>query len=256
MDIKNKEAWNQNAYEAWVNRFGTPSAYSEKIVDSPSKLLAGLIDYFGDVKGKKILNLMGSNGNKAVALALLGADVTVVDFSKENAQYANDLAQACGVKINYEVKNIFDMDPMIHENMYDIIFAEMGILHYFENLEPFYALAHAMLKSEGYFLVKDFHPISTKLIVSKGSTAKVRKHKVEGDYFSTELVKCEVAYGKYTEATEKEYVFLRQWTLGEIVTSAARAHFFLCELNEAPNASSAVFDSGIPKTFTLLLKKI
>ena len=98
---ENEEAWNKETYNAWVKRFGTAKEAAEKIKSMPEKKLNVLLDKFGDVKGKKIFNLMGSNGNKAVALALLGADVTVVDFSEGNRRYALDLAEACGVKINF-----------------------------------------------------------------------------------------------------------------------------------------------------------
>jgi hypothetical protein len=36
-----------------------------------------------------------------VALAFLGADVTVVNFSVENQKYALELANAAGVRIRY-----------------------------------------------------------------------------------------------------------------------------------------------------------
>jgi hypothetical protein len=85
---QNKNSWNTGAYQAWVHRFGSPNDAADKLKQDPAKKVGKAIEYMGDVKGKKIANLMGSNGNKAVALALLGADVTVVDFSVENEKYA------------------------------------------------------------------------------------------------------------------------------------------------------------------------
>ena len=91
---------------------------------------------------------------------------------------------------------------------YDIVFAEMGILHYFSDLSPFMNVIHSLLKDGGKAVLRDFHPVSTKLITSRGSTAKVRKHKVTGDYFDTSLEEKEVAYSKYLEKGEVEKVFL------------------------------------------------
>ena len=54
---------------------------------------------------------MGSNGTKAVALALLGAEVTVVDVSPGNAKYAQELAAAAGVELQYEVCDVLHMPP-------------------------------------------------------------------------------------------------------------------------------------------------
>jgi hypothetical protein len=41
-------------------------------------------------------------------------------------------------------------------------------------------------------VLRDFHPISTKLITSRG-----KKHKVTGDYFDTGLAVTQVAFSKY-----------------------------------------------------------
>jgi threonine dehydrogenase-like Zn-dependent dehydrogenase len=56
---------------------------------------------------------MGSNGTKAVALALLGAQVTVVDVSPGNAEYARQLATAAGVDLQYEVCDVLKMPPQL-----------------------------------------------------------------------------------------------------------------------------------------------
>ncbi|MDH2336884.1 class I SAM-dependent methyltransferase [Clostridium perfringens] len=252
---ENEEAWNKETYNAWVKRFGTAKEAAEKIKAMPEKKLNVLLDKFGDVKGKKIFNLMGSNGNKAVALALLGADVTVVDFSEGNRRYALDLAEACGVKINFILSDVLKMPKEVMSGDYDIVFAEMGILHYFSDLAPFMNVINSLLKNGGKAVLRDFHPVSTKLITSRGSTAKVRKHKVTGDYFDTSLEEKEVAYSKYLEEGEVEKVFLRKWNLGEIVTAVANTGLKIESLTEEPNLSSDVFDKGIPKTFTIVARK-
>lgn len=247
---KNEESWNNDTYNAWVNRFGTPKEAAEKLKENPSKKISVLLDKFGDVKGKKVLNLMGSNGIKGVSLGLLGADITVVDFSKENEEYALDLAKEAGVDLHYVLSDVLKLDDSLN-GQFDIVFAEMGILHYFSDLAPFMEAAFKLLKKDGMFVIRDFHPVSTKLITSRGSTAKVRKHKVTGDYFDSELHEKEVSYSKYSDDTEKEKVYLRFWNLGEIVTACALSGFTIKRLDEEPNLSSEVFDKGIPKTFTL-----
>lgn len=251
-DEVNKVAWEQDHLSAWVERFGTPDVYAKKLKLNPHRPISNLETYLGQVEGKEILNVMGSNGNKAVALALLGAKVTVADFSKSNEEYALALAKAAGVQITYKLCDILQLEEV---GKYDLAFAEMGILHYFIDLEAFYAILFKSLKSGGELIIRDFHPISTKLISSRGSTAKVRKHKVEGDYFDSTLVEKMVSYGKYLSDEKAEKVYLRNWTLGEIVTASAGVGFKVVALIEEPNKSSDVFDKGIPKTFILKLKK-
>ncbi|OMD37718.1 class I SAM-dependent methyltransferase [Paenibacillus odorifer] len=254
-----EELWNEDTYTAWVARFGTPSEAAAKLIKEPSAKLYPLSSYFGDVQGKKMMNLMGSNGMKAVALSLLGADVTVADFSEANARYAADLAQEAGVQLNYIVSDVLKLPDHVLDGSYDIVFAELGIVHYFTDLAPFMETVRHLLSPSGVFVLRDFHPVTTKLISSKGSTAKVRKHKVSGDYFDTTLEEKKVSYSKYLPSTgkavgeqEHSVVYWRRWTLGEIVTAAASSGLVIRQLVEEPNLSSDVYDKGIPKTFTLV----
>ncbi|WP_340023810.1 class I SAM-dependent methyltransferase [Paenibacillus sp. FSL K6-1096] len=254
-----EELWNEDTYAAWTRRFGTPAEAAGKLAKDPAGKLFPLNAYFGEVKGRRIINLMGSNGMKAVALALLGAEVTVADFSEANARYARELAQAAGVPLEYIVSDVLALPEVLPDSTYELVFAEMGIVHYFTDLSRFMAVARRLLAPGGTFVLRDFHPVTTKLISSKGSTAKVRKHKVSGDYFDTALEEKQVSYSKYmpdggstAEAAKPNAVYWRRWTLGEIVTAAAASGLVIQQLVEEPNLSSDVYDKGIPKTFTLV----
>ena len=257
MPIKN--VWNEDTYDAWVARFGTPYEAAERLKSDPSVKLYPILQYFGDVKAKKIMNLMGSNGIKAVALAILGAEAAVVDISQGNAKYAMELAAAAGVDIRYIVSDVLTIPKEQQTIPYDIVFAELGIVHYFVDLKPFFDVAYGLLNKGGRFVIRDFHPISTKLISSRGSTAKIRKHKVDGDYFDTSLEEKEVSFAKYLPEgiiNETRTVYWRRWTLGEVVTAVAESGFTIKLLQEEPNLSSEVFDKGIPKTYTIVADKL
>lgn len=254
----NETAWNQMAYEAWSNRFGTPSYAAAKIKEDPIQKLGLINDYFGNVEDKKIANLLGSHGTKAVSLALLGGDLTVVDFSYENSRYALDLAREAGVKINYIVSDVLKLDKNNLTGDYDIVFCEMGILHYFTDLHPFFNIAIKLLRKGGIFIIEDFHPVSTKLISSKG-----KRHKVSGDYFSSEIEETEVAFMKFipgldnlseVEKNAFQKAHLRKWTLGEIITSIADTGFLLKTLKEYEGPKPE--DKGIPKLFIISAEKL
>ncbi|MBC2580359.1 bifunctional 2-polyprenyl-6-hydroxyphenol methylase/3-demethylubiquinol 3-O-methyltransferase UbiG [Clostridium sp. DJ247] len=254
----NELAWNQMAYEAWVYRFGSPSEASQKIMSDPTSKLGLLSQYLTDVKNKKIANLLGSHGTKAVSLALMGADVTVIDFSYENSRYALDLARECGVEINYIVSDVLKIPAENITGDYDIVFCELGILHYFIDLNPFFNIASRLLRKGGIFIVEDFHPISTKLITSKG-----KKHKVTGDYFSKDIEETEVAYMKFVPGFENltdeekssfQKAYLRKWTMGEIITSIANNSLYIKTLEETEGPKPE--DKGIPKLFTIVSEKL
>ncbi|WP_199825297.1 class I SAM-dependent methyltransferase [Gorillibacterium timonense] len=254
---QNRKAWNSGTYAAWLERFGTPQEAAEKIAQDPNKRIGSVLAEMGEpLTGKRIVNLLGSNGNKAVALALLGAEVTVIDFSEGNERYARELALSAQVPLRYVQADVLDLPEAEFAAPYDIVFMEFGILHYFTDLEPLFRTVRQLLTKGGILILQDFHPVSTKLISSRGTTAAIRKHKVTGDYFDETLEVKEAAFTKFLPDSEKQgevpTVKLRNWTLGEIVTGAAQEGLFIRKLEELPNQSSDIYDKGIPKTFTLI----
>ncbi|MEW5308838.1 MAG: hypothetical protein WDW38_000768 [Sanguina aurantia] len=241
----NSRSWdNDDAYGAWVVRFGPPGVAAAKIQQDPvarlSPLVPHLLDWAGpdstehslelsmaaasgqyphsgstndggisssisqppSFKDQLVLNLMGSHGHKAVAMALLDANVIVVDVSQANARYGTELAAAAGVadRVRYAVcaelvHVLLDLDlaatdmlelpslDLVAPGCADVVVAEQGILHYFVNLDAFMGVAAWCLKPGGRLVLRDFHPVSTKLLSSKG-----KKHKATGNYFNQDLV--------------------------------------------------------------------
>ncbi|WP_408008738.1 class I SAM-dependent methyltransferase [Pseudalkalibacillus sp. A8] len=250
MTEQNQVAWNQNNYQALINRYGAPEEVADKIKQHPEGRLGSFYRYMEPVDGKKIAHLMGSNGIKGIALSLLGADVTVVDFSQENAAFAVEVAGAAGVNIQYEVSDVLSFKGEGSEDLYDFVLMELGVLHYFINLEPLVRVIHRLLKPGGQLVLHEFHPISTKLITSKG-----KKHKVSGNYFDPMIENRQVAFSKYSSEreSEKAQVLQRKWTLGELITAVADIGLVVKTLDEEPNQK--VHDIGIPKLFTLVAQK-
>ena len=65
-----------------------------------------------------------------------------------------------------------------------------------------------------------------------------------------------VAYSKHLPGAggdELEKVYLRKWTLGEVVTAFAEAGLCVLRLDESPNMK--ISEIGIPKLFTLVCEK-
>jgi SAM-dependent methyltransferase len=255
---KNEAAWNQMAYHAWCNRFGEPEEAAEKLIKDPIGKLSSLYDYLGVLQGKKVINLLGSNGIKGVAMALLGAEVTIVDIASENARYAKELAVAAKTNIKYIVSDVLELQVEEMDGSYDLVVMELGILHYFVDLAPLMNIVGKLLKPKGKFILQDFHPISTKLITSKG-----KKHKVTGDYFDSSIEEVEVAYMKFVPGMEElsdlekqgfQKAYHRRWTLGEIITAIASAGLYINLLNEAESPKPD--DKGIPKLFTIVASNI
>jgi len=252
MTAVNQEAWNQNNYQALINRFGTPGEAALKLIENPRWRLHPFQKYLPEeMDAKKVLHLLGSNGVKGVSLALLGADVTIVDFSNENRAFANELSNAAGVSIQYIVSDALSISEKVIES-FDIVLMELGVLHYFIDLKPLATTIKQMLKSEGRFMLHEFHPISTKLITSNG-----KKHKVTGNYFDPSIHTQSIAFSKHlseVDHSESQVVYQRRWTLGEVITTFSKEGLVAEVLEEEPNHKQ--HDIGLPKTFTLICKKI
>ncbi|MBA3469816.1 MAG: methyltransferase domain-containing protein [Herpetosiphonaceae bacterium] len=252
----NAAAWSHAAtYLAWVERHGPPAEAAARLVADPASRLGALQRHLGPLEGRRIINLMGSNGSKAVALALLGGKVTLVDIAPENLRYASELAVAASATLRCIGADVLALPAAERTADYDLVLLELGILHYFIDLLPLAVVVTELLGAGGRLVLQDFHPVSTKLISSKG-----RKHKVSGNYFDPTLHSTPVAYSKHlsldkhlSDAQPQPQVQLRRWTLGEIVTAFAAAGLRIAGLFEEPNTK--LDDAGIPKTFTLVAEK-
>lgn len=244
---QNKTAWEFNAYDFWVQQNGLPWQLAEKIRQDPVKPLGKYTEYFGSVQGLRIANICGSCGKKAVPLALLGAEVTVFDISRENARYATELAEAAGVILQYEVCDVLEMDREKYGGYFDVVFMEGGILHYFQDIDVFMKGMHALLKPGGKMICSDFHPLTKVMDVLHFQRPAV-------GYFSTEILEGEMPHAKFYEE-EKRKTFpkchLRLYTLSEILNGVLGAGFTLARFDEHPAWTNA----DLPGEFTAIAVK-
>ncbi|KAG2439936.1 hypothetical protein HXX76_004055 [Chlamydomonas incerta] len=178
----------------------------------------------------------------------------------------------------------------LYDRQYDVVLMELGVLHYFLDLRALMRDTVApLLRPGGRLLLREFHPVSTKLLTSRG-----RKHKVTGDYFASQpLAPVDVAYSKYEEAAaagaaaagatagavgaeegdggsggregagvgaggggSRARVLLRRWGLGEVVSAVCAGsggRLALVALDE--EAGARLDDCGLPKLFTLVAER-
>ncbi len=257
----NKEAWSHRAYEAAYRGYGSPDEAAAKIRQDPAYVMRAASKYFGDVRGKVVANLLGSHGRRAVALSLLGAQVTIVDIAEGNQRYALELAKAAGIGLDYIVSDVLDWhtDPFLDH--FDFVFMEYGILHYFVDLGPLAALVHAILKGGGKLILHEFHPINMKC----GPEPNADRLVLTGSYFSDAIVEGRVPYSVNFSQEESESFPLcryRFWQLGEIVTAIAEGGLIVEKLVENPHRDlSRLSDEmqqpatmHLPASFTLVAR--
>lgn len=245
--ILNKNAWEYRAYEFWNNRDGSPLDNANKILKNPKACLKKHQEYFNQIEGMKIANICGSNGRKAVPLALMGATVTVFDISEENKRYALELAKCANTSIDYIVGDIYDVDLEKYEGFFDILYLEGGILHYFNDINKLMSILYSLLKDSGVMVLSDFHPL--RKCIDEGNAGQT-----QGNYFDEELHSGDVAYKQFFSKQEQSDFpdcCLRFYTLSEIINTVIIAGFELKKFDEHPKWKN----ENIPGEFTILAVK-
>lgn len=245
----NKAAWETKAYEAWTRHYGAPEALAEELKRGHRQRLRYWLKYIGDPAGKRVLNLLGSTGRKAIALALLGADATVVDISEANRQYALEVAAAAGVGLDYICADALSIPDEAALGDFDIVLMEFGVLHYFTDLDALFALVQRRLRPQGRLLLTDFHPFARTWLAT-GNLPQPG-----GDYFDTGIREGEVAYAKLLpeeERSDLQPVRTKSWTVGDILTAVAGAGLGLRAFEELPGPA----DPRFPQFYTLVADRL
>lgn len=241
MAARNRAAWNNAAYEAWTARYGTPAVAAKRIAADPHRVLRRIAPELGSASGLTIANPLGSHGSVAVAHALTGADVTVFDISEANARYARELARAAAVDLDCVVGDFLDV-PHAFDGRFDAVCMELGVTHYFREIDAFVAVLRRIVKPGGRMVLAEFHPLAKKAFrVREG------KARLDGDYFSTEVQTAPTPYDVFLDQKVIPCA-VRRWTLGETVTSFAQGGFRVAKLTEQPHHDYP----NLPGEFTLV----
>ena len=128
MDILryNREAWNREVKTG--NKWTIPVC--SDIIEKAKKgdwsvLLTPTIpvskDWFGDIKGKKILCLASAGGQQGPVFAAVGADVTVLDNSTEQLKSDEMVAKRDGLKIDTQLGDMRDLS-CFQNDTFDLVF--------------------------------------------------------------------------------------------------------------------------------------
>ncbi|WP_312094335.1 methyltransferase domain-containing protein [Niallia sp.] len=242
----NKVAWEYRAYEFWLKRDGHPKDKALEIMKNPRGSLKKHQACFGDLEGKKIANLCGSNGRKAVPLALLGADVTIFDLSEENERYAKELAYYANISIEFIVGDVYDIDLKTYGDAFDILYLEGGVLHYFHDIDKLMFTLFSLLKKNGIMILSDYHPFLKCLNDD---------YTVKQTYFESKLHTGDISYKQFFSKREQEdfpNVVIRLYTLSEIINSLIAAGFILEKFDEHRGWKN----ENIPWEFTIIARKL
>lgn len=181
----------------------------------------------GDVRGKSLLHLQCHFGLDTLSWARLGARVAGVDLSTVAIERARTLAEECGIDARFVCADIDSIEDV--GDVFDIVFTSFGTTVWLPDLDRWAKLIARSLASGGFFYIVDSHPFAYVLGEGLRVTAPYFRRGAEhyapggGDYAVPEA-----------EVTTESY----EWThtLGDIVTSLARAGLRISFMHEHPFA--------------------
>ena len=107
-------------------------------------------EYYGDgLRGKSVLCLASGGGQQSIAFALLGAKVTVVDFSAQQLEKDRLVAEKYNVKIKVVKSNMSDLSRFSGEE-FDVVYQPYS-LNYIPEIDKLFDEVHRVLKRKGLY---------------------------------------------------------------------------------------------------------
>lgn len=168
------EYMHQNSIEELIKRFESPErdAYQK-----PEKVL----EYLGNIKGKKIMDIGAGTGYFSVKLAQKGAFVIAADVNEQFQEYLKKRIQDQKIK-NIELRKIPYDSPNLSNQEVDMVFL-VNTYHHIENRVDYFAKVKTGLKKEGSLVIIDFFKVKE---IPVGPPIE---HKLSIDEVITELKK-------------------------------------------------------------------
>jgi ubiquinone/menaquinone biosynthesis C-methylase UbiE len=158
-----KKAWDKIAY-LYGKRYSikTDTIHFGPLCPGEDKL-----KIFGEISGKKAIDLGCGAGQNAVAMAKLGATVTAVDFSSKQLERAYGLALDEKIQVKFINASIASM-PMLADNSFDLAISACAV-EFVADIQAAFAEAFRILRPEGILALSTMHPTQFVLDGQKDS---------------------------------------------------------------------------------------
>lgn len=115
---------------------------------TPTKIVPR--DWFGDLKGKKILGLASGGGQQMPVFAALGADCTVLDYSEKQLESERYVSDREGYKINIIRADMTKRLPF-EDGAFDLVFHPVSNC-YVKDVRAIWRECYRILKKGGFLL--------------------------------------------------------------------------------------------------------
>ena len=189
-------------------------------------------EWFGDLKGKKVLGLASGGGQQMPILTALGAECTVMDLSSKQVESERMVADREGYQITVIQGDMTKPLPFA-DNAFDLIFHPVSNC-YVREVKPIWRECYRVLKQGGFLIAGVDHYIN--YIVDE-EEKKIINH-LPFDPLVNE------AQRKQLEREDAGIQFSH--SLEEQITGQLEAGFTLLDLYEDTNGEGRLHDLNIP----------
>ena len=124
------------------------------VILTPNKTVPS--EWFGNIKGKKVLCLASGGGQQAPILAAAGTEVTSFDNSEEQLAKDRLVEERDGLALNTVLGDMANLS-VLRDESFDLVFHPVSNV-YTENLKPVWNECFRVLKSNGRLLSGFFNP--------------------------------------------------------------------------------------------------
>jgi len=181
------------------------------------------------VANKELLHLMCHIGTDSISLALDGAKVTAVDFSKESIELAKKLNQEIKTDVEFIHSNVFSLKNILKRE-FDIVYTSKGVLAWIKDINEWAAIVSSYLKAGGIFYIMEIHPMKYIFDDTIENDLKV-KH----SYFhSDEPTVWDDDFPDYADENyiPKNKTYEWMWSISDIINALIKAGLEITSFNE------------------------
>ena len=167
---------NRAHWDALAAVHGQDAVYDSKALiagrrDLPETEAAAVARAVSDLRGRDVVHIQCHIGFDTIVLARRGARVTGVDFSPAALAKAADLAERCGVEIEWVQADAAALPDSL-SGRFDLAYATIGAICWIEDLGAWMRCAAATLRPGGRLVLVEIHPLYT-MVESVGESLRL-----------------------------------------------------------------------------------
>jgi SAM-dependent methyltransferase len=248
--VANKARW-QAAAAGWARAADSRGLWRRCSQEPQLVLCPKEIEYLRDIAGKRVC-VLGSGDNQVVfALAGLGAQVTSVDISQNQLDIAEQRSKKLGLSVAFVQADVTNLATLA-DGSFDIVYTGGHVAVWVADLQVYYSEGARILRSDGLFIVNEYHPFRRVWRESRESLV------IESRYLDRGPFEYELSDDVLSRKPGmlKSYEF--HWTIADYINAVLKAG---CSLLSVDEYGDYVGDwegapmQGLPEFFLIVARK-